>query len=161
MLTVLRSALRAGRVTTTYPAAPRVPPPAFRGAPAIDPGRCDCSAACVEICPANAITLTERADRRVDWKLDLAPCVFCGLCADACPTGAISMTGEYELATRSREDLLTIVHHGAGSSPPNAGSGLANTASPSVAQGLRPVPALGPEEQTELGRALAARVKDV
>src|SRR6266498_1131379 len=109
MLTVLRAALRAGRVTTDYPATPSVPPPALRGAPAIDPTCCDCSAACVEVCPADAISLVGEPDGGRTWRLDLAPCVFCGLCAEACPTGAITMSGEYELATRSRDDLLTIV----------------------------------------------------
>jgi Ni,Fe-hydrogenase III small subunit/formate hydrogenlyase subunit 6/NADH:ubiquinone oxidoreductase subunit I len=161
MLTVLRAALRAGRVTTTYPAAPSLPPPAFRGAPAIDPGRCDCSAACVDVCPSNAISLTERADRGMDWTLDLAPCVFCGLCADACPTGAISMTGEYELATRTREDLLTIVHHEADSPPPDTARVPAKAASPSVARWPPSGPALEVDEQAALGRALGAKVKDV
>jgi Ni,Fe-hydrogenase III small subunit/formate hydrogenlyase subunit 6/NADH:ubiquinone oxidoreductase subunit I len=158
MLTVLRAALRVGRVTTTYPAEPSAPPLAFRGAPTIDPGRCDCSAACVDICPADAITLTERPDRGAEWKLDLASCVFCGLCADACPTGAISMSGAYELATRSREDLLTIVHHGNTSSTSAAESKPGSAASVSAVGEMRAVSELEPTEQGALGRALAARV---
>src|SRR5689334_2269378 len=111
MLTVLRAALRSGRVTTSYPALPNVPPPTVRGAPTIDPTRCDCSAECVGVCPADAITLVDEPDGGRTWRLDLAPCVFCGLCAEACPAGAIMMSHEFELATRSRDDLLTIVRH--------------------------------------------------
>jgi Ni,Fe-hydrogenase III small subunit/formate hydrogenlyase subunit 6/NADH:ubiquinone oxidoreductase subunit I len=116
MLHVLRTAVAGGRVTTGYPARPETPPPTLRGAPAIDPARCDCSAACVEACPSAAITLTlegtpEREQGRT-WRLDLARCVFCAECVAACPTGALSMTGDYELATRSRADLLTTVRHG-------------------------------------------------
>jgi Ni,Fe-hydrogenase III small subunit/formate hydrogenlyase subunit 6/NADH:ubiquinone oxidoreductase subunit I len=112
MLHVLRTAIAGGRVTTAYPARSETAPPTLRGAPTIDPARCDCSAACVEACPASAITLTPDGGQGRTWQLDLARCVFCAECVAACPTAALSMTGEYELATRSRSDLLTTVHHG-------------------------------------------------
>jgi Ni,Fe-hydrogenase III small subunit/formate hydrogenlyase subunit 6/NADH:ubiquinone oxidoreductase subunit I len=111
MLHVLRTAVAGGRVTTEYPARPETSPPMLRGAPTIDPARCDCSAACVEACPSAAITLTPERDQGQTWQLDLARCVFCAECVAACPTGALSMTGDYELAARSRADLLTIVRH--------------------------------------------------
>jgi Ni,Fe-hydrogenase III small subunit/ferredoxin len=112
MLNVLRAAIGGGRVTTDYPARPEAAPPAVRGAPTIDPARCDCSAACVEVCPSAAITLTAEGGQGRIWQLDLARCVFCGECVLACPTDALTMSGEYELATRSRSDLLTRVYHG-------------------------------------------------
>lgn len=120
MLHVLRTAIAGGRVTTAYPAQPEAAP-TLRGAPTIDPARCDCSAACVEACPSAAITLTPEGtapegaperEQRQTWQLDLARCVFCAECVAACPTGALSMTGDYELATRSRIDLVTTVRHG-------------------------------------------------
>ncbi|MFN8637801.1 MAG: 4Fe-4S dicluster domain-containing protein [Chloroflexota bacterium] len=108
----MRAAIAGGRVTTAYPARPEAAPPALRGAPTVDPAACDCSAACVEACPSGAITLTTDGERGRTWQLDLARCVFCAECVAACPNGALAMSGEYELATRSRADLLTTVHHG-------------------------------------------------
>jgi Ni,Fe-hydrogenase III small subunit/formate hydrogenlyase subunit 6/NADH:ubiquinone oxidoreductase subunit I len=118
VLNVLKAAITGGRVTTGYPSRPDAAPVALRGAPTIDPTRCDCSAACVEACPAAAIELTAAGEHGRTWQLDLARCVFCADCVAACPTGALAMSGEYELATRSRSDLLTIVHHG----QPSAGT---------------------------------------
>jgi Ni,Fe-hydrogenase III small subunit/formate hydrogenlyase subunit 6/NADH:ubiquinone oxidoreductase subunit I len=116
MLTVLRAAFRVGRVTTAYPAVSSPAPPAFRGAPSVDPARCDDLDACLEaaarVCPTGSISSSVEPDGGRTWQIDLAPCVFCGLCAEACPSGAIAMSGEYELAARSRQDLLTIVRRG-------------------------------------------------
>src|SRR4051794_16726615 len=117
MLNVLKATLAGGRVTTEYPHRPAPAPALLRGAPTIDPDRCDCSAACVEACPASAITLTPERPEGHTWQLDLARCVFCAECVAACPTGALTMSGQYELATRSRADLLTIVRHGQPAAP--------------------------------------------
>ncbi len=112
MLNVLRESLRTKRRTTTYPATPEAAPAAYRGCPAIDASACDCSGACVEVCPSGAITLTDRGVTARHWKLDLARCLFCGLCAETCPNDAITMTNDYELAARTRRDLVIGVSHG-------------------------------------------------
>ncbi|MCC6177844.1 MAG: 4Fe-4S dicluster domain-containing protein [Chloroflexi bacterium] len=125
MLHVLRAAIAGGRVTTTYPSMPETAPPAFRGAPTIDPARCDCSAACVDACPAAAISLTPDRGQGRTWQLDLARCVFCGECARACPNEALTMSGAFELATHSRTDLLTVVHHGQSASSRGASEPVA------------------------------------
>lgn len=131
MLTVLRAALRVGRVTTAYPAVASPAPPAFRGAPSVDPARCDDLDACLEVaaraCPAGAITANAEADGHRTWQLDLASCVFCGLCAEVCPSGAITMSGDYELAVRSRRDLLTTIRSGPPSHTPHASPGSRGT----------------------------------
>ena len=72
---------------------------------------------CAWACPADAIfvqgadnTDTERfspGERygRV-YQINYLRCIFCGLCIEACPTRALTMTNEYELADRTREDLI-------------------------------------------------------
>jgi NAD-dependent dihydropyrimidine dehydrogenase PreA subunit len=49
-----------------------------------DVTRCTGCGACVEVCPAGAITLVD-GKARVDEEL----CTGCGACVDACPEGAI------------------------------------------------------------------------
>jgi Ni,Fe-hydrogenase III small subunit/formate hydrogenlyase subunit 6/NADH:ubiquinone oxidoreductase subunit I len=112
MLNVLRESLRTKRRTTGYPDVPDLAPPAYRGRPVIDPMICECAGECVAACPSGAITLAEIAPETMRWQLDLARCVFCGLCAEACPHDAITLTNEYELAARSRADLITGVTYG-------------------------------------------------
>ncbi len=110
MLNIIRASLRAGRVTEPYPKQPGVE--GGRGRPWIDLDRCDTTGACAEVCPSGAITLSPAPSTPRRWQLDVARCVFCGLCEEACPKGAIAMTGEFELASRSREDLIVGVTHG-------------------------------------------------
>ena len=109
-MNIFRKSLAAGLVTTPYPAVAEAAPPAFRGRPILDPARCTGEARCAEVCPSGCIGVTaDAAGAGRVWTLDLAPCLFCGLCAEVCPTGAITMSGEFELATRSRRDLVTQV----------------------------------------------------
>lgn len=113
MLNVLRTSLRTPRRTIAYPDGAEMPPTALRGRPVLDPARCDCEGACTEVCPSGALTLTEARKGVRRWQLDLARCVFCGLCAEACPNGAITMSNDFELAARSRDDLISGVTFGA------------------------------------------------
>lgn len=108
MFDIVRASLRTGRVTTAYPDQPERAPKAFRGRPTLETNRCDGAGQCVEICPANAITVRRTAEEQ-HWQLDLARCVFCGLCEEACPNQAIWLTNDFELATRRRADLRTSV----------------------------------------------------
>ncbi len=113
MLNILRASLRTGRVTEGYPAQP-ADSPAYRGRPWIDPSRCNLAGACAEVCPSAAITIEPASSPVRRWELDLARCVFCGLCEEACPNGAIRVTGDFELASRTRDDLVVGVAHGEG-----------------------------------------------
>ncbi len=68
---------------------------------------------CARTCPDFAITV-ERIDdpghRQVTrYDLDLSKCCFCGLCAEQCPTDALVHTGQYELAFRSRELMVSDI----------------------------------------------------
>lgn len=107
---IFRKSLNAGLVTTSYPAVPEAAPAAFRGRPILNPDRCTGAAACAAACPSDCLTVTtDPASGDRVWTLDLAPCLFCGLCAEVCTDGAITFTGEYELATRTRRDLVSRV----------------------------------------------------
>src|SRR6266511_3368738 len=100
MLNVLRASLRNGRVTARYPERPEPAPPAFRGLPLIEADHASDLAASAAVCPSGAIS----QEAGTGWTLDLARCVFCGLCEGASP--ALHLSNEFELATRSRADLL-------------------------------------------------------
>jgi ferredoxin len=52
----------------------------------VDPEKCTRCGLCVEVCPVQAISLTEAAA-----VVDGRKCTGCGACVGECPTGAISM----------------------------------------------------------------------
>ena len=99
---LLRPLVR-GPLTARHPAVSPVLPPAARGLPVLDAGRCDASGACVGACPTGAITLDTGT-----WRLDLGRCVFCAACADACPRDAIALTGRVELAAGERSAIVVV-----------------------------------------------------
>ncbi|MDO8671183.1 MAG: NADH-quinone oxidoreductase subunit NuoB [Dehalococcoidia bacterium] len=118
MLNILRASLLTRRATIDYPKSTEAA--TFRGRPQIDPERCRpgqvhsrCqSCLCAEVCPSKAITLADGADGAWRWQLDIARCLFCGLCEEHCPNGAISLTNDFELASRTRDDLIVGVTSG-------------------------------------------------
>ena len=99
--------LRGRPLTRRYPDEAVTLPPAARGLPEVDPGRCDASAACVAVCPTGAIALGPAS-----WTVDAGRCVFCGDCAIACPQDAIRLGARFELAGRSREALRVTTSMG-------------------------------------------------
>ena len=96
--------LRHGCQTMSFPDGP---PPALPdrhgGSLRVEAAKCaaDC-AACVPVCPTQAITRTP--GNPVD--LDLGKCIFCAACVEVCPTRAITQTNDHRMAVRRREDLL-------------------------------------------------------
>ncbi len=72
---------------------------------------------CAWACPADAI-LVQGAQNTEDgryspgerygrvYQINYLRCILCGLCIEACPTRALTMTNEYELADRTRADLI-------------------------------------------------------
>jgi len=103
MIRAVMARLHQGHRTMTWPDGPAPELPArFRGLPVLDAARCPSGCRdCVDACPTEAISL----DGPV--KVDLGRCLFCPECEKACPEGAIAFSGDYRMATRSREALLT------------------------------------------------------
>jgi Ni,Fe-hydrogenase III small subunit len=158
MFNVLRQSLKAGVVTTSYPATPAEVSPRTRGRPEIDWARWKDARPAAAACPTGAIAYAD-ADARRTATLDLGKCTFCGLCADADP--AIRMTNICECAARSRAALVTCATyalkadgtHASLVAPPSAGT-----------ESLVSLDAIGRElkARTEklLGRSLSIREVD-
>jgi formate hydrogenlyase subunit 6/NADH:ubiquinone oxidoreductase subunit I len=107
MLKLLKEIFKTGDATVKYPFAPLPTSPGFRGKPEFAPKRCIACAACTIACPANALTMTTDpvAGTRT-WMLNYGRCIFCARCEEVCPTGAIVLSGDFELAVRSKADLM-------------------------------------------------------
>jgi formate hydrogenlyase subunit 6 len=87
--------------------------------PALIDADCRGDGACALICPTAAIRVTAAASVERDgwtWRLDRAACIACGLCVEACPHAALQISPAFELATRTRADLIETVHF----NPPGA-----------------------------------------
>jgi formate hydrogenlyase subunit 6 len=108
VLNIFRRSLSIGTVTTGYPSTPETAPAAYRGQVILREERCSGDGSCARVCPSQAITV-EASERGWVWTLDDRRCVFCGLCADVCPALAIELTGEFELAVRDPDALMTII----------------------------------------------------
>lgn len=94
MLRLFKKSLQTGKVTTSYPAQPDVPPDNFRGLPEWCNELCTKCGRCAEVCPTKAIALGGK-----DWycHIDAKKCIFCGYCEDACKVKAIELGKGYEL----------------------------------------------------------------
>lgn len=91
-------------VTTTYPASRSTVPRGPRSNIRLDAGLCTGCADCVPVCPTQAL----QSDGPV-FTVDHGACIACGLCVPACPEGALSVSYDFELAARSRRDLVETV----------------------------------------------------
>jgi NADH-quinone oxidoreductase subunit I len=76
--------------------------------------KCTACLICVKECPDHVLRLEVSTGaggaKHIDaYVYELGACMMCGLCVEACPFGAIEMSHDYELATRSREDLVRVL----------------------------------------------------
>jgi formate hydrogenlyase subunit 6 len=108
VLHIFHRRLASGKLTTRYPEAAEQAPPAFRGMPDLTATRCSGGGQCAAACPSAALHVQDQADGWI-WRLDRAACTGCGLCVEACPNGALATSLEFELAARTRADLVTTV----------------------------------------------------
>jgi len=108
MFEILIKTLKTGTVTTKYPKKPDIAPSGFRGMPELLPDKCTLCGKCSKVCPPGVILLTEDSKEKT-LTLSICGCIFCGMCEEVCPAGAIRLTQEYELASKKKDDLLTII----------------------------------------------------
>ncbi|URD89778.1 hypothetical protein MUK42_32896 [Musa troglodytarum] len=47
----------------------------------------------------------KRYEKKNNYSIDFAVCIFCGNCVEYCPTNCLSMTEEYELSTYDHHEL--------------------------------------------------------
>lgn len=109
----------------TVPYPEKLPPisPRFRGKHVLkrdELGRERCTACqlCELVCPSHCIHIVpeevppsrkhlhpeERYAKVFD--IDLLRCIFCGLCEEACPKASIYLEGEFQMAGKTRQELL-------------------------------------------------------
>lgn len=108
MFDILKKTLKTGSQTTKYPQIPDVAPSGFRGKPQLLSDKCNYCGKCVAVCPPGVIWLTEERGGKI-LTISYCGCIFCGRCEEVCPEGAIKLTQEYELASKTKEDLLTSI----------------------------------------------------
>ena len=91
--------------TTSYPLEKLIPPDGFRGRPMYNEAECVGCLACLEVCPARAISFVDdKIEKRRTLTHRTDQCVFCGKCEKACITEkGIKLTKEFELATTDRK----------------------------------------------------------
>lgn len=98
MYNIIKKFIQHGVVTVDYPNKP-IKTDFITGKPEVDIKICAKCGECVKRCPSGAIILNEVPGFNID------ECIFCSLCADICPKGAITMSHNFELSTKSREEL--------------------------------------------------------
>ena len=114
---VLKSLLKKP-FTKRYPKERVKPPARFRGKLKVEWKECIGCGLCRMICPTDAITLGMKVEKiksdKITYKKILHPiksinmgrCVGCGLCVEICPVKIISFTKEFEMASKSKKNLL-------------------------------------------------------
>ena len=103
------TAVFSPRFTTRFPAEPCVVPERYRGKPEFDLDTCIGCGACVNVCPTNALTMTDdteadQPERIITQQTDA--CIFCGNCSDNCTTETgIKLSDKWDLANMDRATM--------------------------------------------------------
>jgi len=105
MFKIIQKTVRTGIVTKAYPAELAQVSEHFRGRPDFDFEKWTDARPAAEVCPTGAISLRDSNDSR-EVTVDYGLCVFCGLCAEVSSDQAVRITQEFELATKSRRNLV-------------------------------------------------------
>jgi len=104
------TAVVSPRFTTRFPAEPCVVPEKYRGKPEFDLDACVGCGACVNVCPTQALTLSDAIDvdqpkRTITLRYDT--CIFCANCQDGCTTEeGIALSNQWDLAGLDREAMV-------------------------------------------------------
>jgi len=95
--------------TTKFPKIKYEPIPQFRGRPRYDEKECIGCGACAEVCPADAIDMTDSAGALPPVRTfihHLDTCIQCGMCEKYCTTEkGIKLTNEWEFVGFSPQDF--------------------------------------------------------
>ena len=100
------------RFTTRFPAEPCVVPERYRGKPEFDTDTCIGCGACVNVCPTNALTMSDDTEanppvRKITQQTDA--CIFCGNCQDNCTTETgIKLSQIWDLANFDRASMTEV-----------------------------------------------------
>lgn len=96
-------------------ASPRTAPDNLRGFHTNDWELCIGCGTCADICPTEAIIMTERTDIKDEAGklqerpiIDYGRCCFCALCVDTCTTGSLEMSKEYIYASTDPQDFILM-----------------------------------------------------
>ena len=95
--------------TTSFPKKPITPFKGFRGKPVVDPDNCVGCETCRNVCPPNAITIVDDAERGVRIiTRDYGKCIFCGMCEEYCITRkGVKLSDEiYDLSVFNRAEVV-------------------------------------------------------
>ncbi len=110
MFKIIQKTIATGIVTKAYPAELAHISEHFRGRPHFDFEKWTDARPAAEVCPTGAISLRDSNDSR-EVTVDYGLCVFCGLCAEASSDKAVRITQEFELATKSRRNLVLTAEY--------------------------------------------------
>ncbi len=107
MLRILKKNFQVGKPTLPYCPGQTQAPEGFKGSPEIDPEKCTGCGKCIAACPTDALSIfdSRQEDQRTLF-LNYGDCIFCGLCEPACPYQAISFKGKFELARKTKKELI-------------------------------------------------------
>lgn len=101
-LTEAINAIFSRRYTSKYPKEEAKVAPTFRGAPQYQDEGCVGCTGCYNVCPADAIQLTESVEGtngKRKLTVNLEQCIYCGQCEKYCTTGeGIELSQEYALS---------------------------------------------------------------
>ena len=104
------TAVVKGPYTVDFPKSPPIIAAEFRGKPEYQEEDCIGCGACSEVCPANAIEITEEFKDEKPYRIltiHLDNCVYCGICVEKCTTQkGIIQSQEFDLAIFDRADAV-------------------------------------------------------
>lgn len=112
LLEAVRALVR-GPYTTRFPAVASPAAERFRGRPRRDEKECVLCGGCAQVCPAEALEVTDHTDRDPPVRrlvLSLDRCIYCGQCQAQCATGeGVKLSRDYDLAVIDRSTLADVL----------------------------------------------------